>query len=137
MINLAGRADCDRFINSELIRAMIPIIVVERVHSEVPYSFKGSLGAYSFSRAWYYWVVEGKVPMDVAWKIYNDPLGRADVRAYGHCMCVAPDWGHDKDGVDLYHIDSLAGLRLFADTIAPDRTQEYEISTLAAAEVSQ
>lgn len=50
--------------------------------------------------------------------IYADPIGQDDVRAYGHCGCVNPDkYAPNDQFVDSYHIDSVAGLRLFVDIV--------------------
>lgn len=90
MKNLAGNKNCDEYIKDELTRAGIEI-VEEESKGEVPYSFTGRLGHYTFRRAWYYWVVVGDTPMDLAKKIYEHPEGKAAVRAGGHCGCVAPE----------------------------------------------
>lgn len=150
MINLAGNKKCDRFIKEELTLAGIPIIEAV-AKGEVPYTVEGILGSFKFSRAWYYWVVYGPVPLDIAEKLYADPIGRKDVRVAGNCTCPPPhEWAFPSveevakqikalgieslncgelaklcnDGtingtryINTYHIDSLLGLKLFADTV--------------------
>lgn len=111
-----------------------------------------------------FWAVEGETPMDVAWRLWNDPLGRQHVRVAGHCGCPAPvdpwitwvtpigkkvapyeekagwerivaegtlsqeqmdehvfaSYPSDVGGIatiNTYHIDTEAGLRLFADAV--------------------
>jgi len=88
--NLAGREDCDEHIRRELETAGVEIVEAE-ASSEVPYHFEGRLGDFKFSRAWYYWVVNGKVPLEVARKMYEDPEGKKAVRAAGHCCCPPPE----------------------------------------------
>lgn len=40
-----------------------------------------------------YWVVKGKVPVDVAERLYADPAGRDLIRVTGHCGCPPPsEW---------------------------------------------
>lgn len=170
MQNLAGNKDCDREIMRELTRCRIPIVECERSTGEVPSALEGKLGPFRMWRAWTYWVVKGPAPLHVAQELYDDPVGRTDVRVDGHCGCPAPE-GHnvnrydsagkqlvlDKTGdeqrrylhfvdqgfipesrfnelhwvsfesdlvrlteravVEVYHIDTEVGMRLFADTI--------------------
>jgi len=52
----------------------------------------------------YYWVVNGKVPLAVAQKLYDHSIGRAAVRVSGHCICPSPqEWAEwfDEDGKKL------------------------------------
>lgn len=140
--NMAGVTDCDRWIEKELHEAEIPIrsgfenwslrkgtkrskgimivkdwedyIYKYRSKSEVPYHVIGNLedGKLLFTRAWYYWVVKGTVKYKVAKKIFKHPIGKRDVRAYGHIGCIKP-----KRGVGGYHIDSQEGLNLFVKMV--------------------
>lgn len=103
MINLAGRKDCDGIIKSELQRCGITVIEGPRSAGEVATIFTGGLGEYKFERAWYYWVVAGKVPLEVADKLYADPVGRTDIRVGGHCGCPAPR----EYATSYYHPDGL------------------------------
>jgi hypothetical protein len=102
MRNLAGRTDCDVYIREELSRARIPIVPhPEPGKDEVPASIMGKLGAFTFQRSWYYWIVNGPLPIGAARAIYADPEGKATVRAAGHGGCVDPDeWARweDADG---------------------------------------
>lgn len=150
MRNLAGVDLCDNFICVELEKAGIDIYnIKEPTKSEVPYTLYGSLGgkplsdeekdfmarhglmievikdnsSFIFTRAWYYWVVNGYVPLDIAVEMYENPNGKKDIRVAGHCACPHPaDWKvkHKVCGmnvVDHYHIDSQAGLNYFVDTL--------------------
>ena len=92
MKNLAGREDCDKFIEEELTKCGIELIrLPARLRSEVPASIIGRLGKFQFHRAWYYWVVQGLMPLEVAQELYADPVGKTDVRIKGHCGCPPPE----------------------------------------------
>jgi len=119
--NLAGRHECDVYIKTELQLAGIDIIE-ENHQGEVPYHFSGKLNDFTFHRAWYYWMISGNTPLEIAQKLYENPEGQKNVRVAGHCGCPAPKepWVEDVDNkkyITSYHIDSLAGLKLFANAI--------------------
>jgi hypothetical protein len=146
---MAGVPDCDKYIQAELLEAGIEIrsgaenwkytppktrnnglVVVANWNDymetweckgEVPYHIIGVLGDTTFKRAWYYWMVKCMVPLEVAEKMYEDPIGKKDVRVSGHCGCPPPnEWCKDIDGkkyITSYHIDSQEGLNLFVKTI--------------------
>lgn len=125
MQNLAGRKDCDQFIEQELKRSRIDIVRHdEQIRGEVPALLTGKLGPFMFVRAWYYWMVRGPVPLVVAKEIQADPVG-GDIRVAGMSGGDAPErWlssvvmkGRRQKCVTNYDIDSEVGLRLFADTI--------------------
>jgi hypothetical protein len=93
MINLAGRSDADVYIRKELTHCRIPVIPYNG-KGEVPATIQGKLGDFTFHRAWYYFIVEGPTPLEVARELYADPLGRDDVRVNGHGNGLNPDeWG--------------------------------------------
>jgi hypothetical protein len=172
MINLAGeRVEyTDETITEELFIAGVELVRADKpCGNEVNTHVTGRLGPYTFRRAWYYWVVKGRVPIAVAFEMYEHPLGRTKVRVGGHCGCPSPlEYGAtflDADGrtrlalsekvecerlvasgseimgpigqkilaesvfvedpnvgyasayVDVYHIDSQAGLKVFCDAI--------------------
>ena len=56
MENLAGNQNADKIIKEELYLAGIPIIKTDASKGEVPYSFIGKIGKWTFRRAWYYWI---------------------------------------------------------------------------------
>ncbi len=127
MQNLAGNADCDKIILSELKRCGIPALQIpERTRSEVPYTYVGKAGAFDFRRAWYYWCVDGRVPLAVAQEMYDTEVGKRDIRVAGHCGCPPPiEWAYYyneagqmatsskefQNGIDLFtrmgHAESL------------------------------
>jgi len=122
MRNLAGDRNCDAEIRNELVQAGIKIVQHrERLRSEVPASITGKLGIFEFERAWYYWMVSGNVPLAVAQEMYENPVGKQDVRVIGHCGCPPPhEWTtlvKDRPVITHYHIDSQEGLNLFVATL--------------------
>jgi hypothetical protein len=163
--NLAGHHAADAYCAAELTAAGIEMVVSDkRCSAEVSTHVTGKIGDIALSRAWYYWCAHGKVPLAVAQKLYDDPIGKRDVRVNGDCTCPAPGdpGGHiewfdeggevcvDPDGrqeaqmnaliakgvltaedkprfarsidyltgyITSYHIDSVEGLKLFADSL--------------------
>lgn len=120
MKNLAGDKDCDRDVERELTRCKIEIVRGDRTDREVPASITGKLGPFTFRRAWYSWVVDGPMPLEVARELYADPVGKTDVRAGGDAGCRPPEtWAdyfdadgrlltHDPDGKQAAEWDRLA-----------------------------
>jgi len=121
MKNLAGVANASAFIHQELLAAGISEVVhAVPVRGEVPTNITGVLRKddvefFTFVRAWYYWSVDGMVPVEIAWEMYNDPNGRNDVRVAGHCGCPPPEdpWVryYDEDGNQLYPAEQEAEYR--------------------------
>ena len=92
MRNLAGDKDCDQYIRDELTRCKIDIIESPKSNGhEVNAKLTGKLGEFTFKRDWYYWVVSGPMPIEVARELYADPVGKTDIRVDGHCGCPSPD----------------------------------------------
>ncbi len=106
MENLAGNSGCDLIIREELTQASIIVSSLED-SGEVPASIMGILRKngttiFTFVRAWYYWKIEGSVPLEVAKIIYANPIGEKDVRVAGHCGCPPPEeWAFPKKEVLL------------------------------------
>jgi hypothetical protein len=81
------------------------------------------VASFRFRRAWYYWMVSGYVPLNVAMEMYADPVGKKDIRVDGHCGCPSPDEYQGRPliagqhCINSYHIDSQEGLNLFAATL--------------------
>lgn len=90
MKNLAGNPNCDEDIRRELERCGIEIVASKPHRGEVPHSIEGRLGDFTFTRAWYYWVVNGPMPLAKAEELYADPVGKKDIRVAGHCGCPPP-----------------------------------------------
>lgn len=94
-----------------------PIGAAREVGAEVA----GRLGAFTFERAWYYWIVRGPMPLEVARRLYAEPVGREAVRVAGHCACPPPDeWAVWRDA---------AGGQLWPD---PDGAHEARHRALVA-----
>lgn len=122
MKNLAGNKDCDDSVEVELRRAGIEVVSGAKSNGEVSTIITGQLEQFTFVRAWRYWMVRGHVPLVVARELYENLIGKTDVRVVGHCDCPPPEeYAVHLDGgerfVTSYHIDSQAGLQLFADTL--------------------
>jgi hypothetical protein len=104
MQNLAGNTDCDKYITAELDTAHIEYErLPEATTQEVPSAIVGRLGPFTLTRAWYYWVVKGPMPLTVARVMYEHPIGRRDVRAGGDTTRSPDQWAahYDADGVLL------------------------------------
>lgn len=85
-------------------------------NSEVQSRVMGGLPGWTFTRAWYYWVADGRgLPLE-----YAVPLHEArgkEVRVDGHCGAPHPVEYLKGTPVDNYHIDTLIGLKALADAI--------------------
>ena len=105
--NLAGVEDCDPKIIRELLAAGVELVKHPLlVEGEVPTRHTGQLELkheikFTFRRAWYYWVVDGDVPLEVAKELYYEvPFGKEDIRVAGHCACPPPEeWAFPKTEV--------------------------------------
>ena len=81
--------ECDRDIRTELQSAGIIIVTSpERHHGEVPTTLTGKLtlsgiDVFTFTRGWCYWMVQGKVPLEVAEELFSTSTGKRDVRVGG------------------------------------------------------
>jgi hypothetical protein len=121
MKNLAGNKDCDKDIRDELERACIDVIPMSLTTNEVPANLGGRLGPFTFTRAWYYWVVWGPMPHAVAKELYVHPEGARTVRVAGHCGCPAPEdpwitW-YSPDGSHLWRRDKYeAEVKQYSDS---------------------
>lgn len=144
MKNLAGDTNCDADIREELTRARIGIVELGAAQPrEVPFSIMGKLGHFRFTRAWYYWQVEGSMPINVVRVLLDDPEGNASIRIDGH-INNRTHKALDKyvtsgcEYVYSYHIDTQAGLRVFADTIRQfDLMNDIAEETMTPKEAAQ
>lgn len=80
----------------------------KRQNGEVQTNWIGLIpGKARLARAWYYWMVDCRyapVPLDIANRLYADPVGKTDIRANGDCACRPPeDWAiyYDEKGYRL------------------------------------
>jgi hypothetical protein len=102
MKNLAGNKSADEVILEELYLANIPAVKVEGSVGEVPYTYVGKLGKWTFRRAWYYWIAsvedtEKGLPLGEALALHNKKhpvkdttLGKV-IRSGGHAGGPSPD----------------------------------------------
>jgi hypothetical protein len=107
MQNLAGSNESDLWCAKELADAGIPIEVLDERYGEPQTRVIGRLGGIEFRRFWYYWSAGGKVPLAVAVRLYQNPVGRKAVRVAGHCGCPPPEapWVDWFDGDEHVVID--------------------------------
>lgn len=100
MKNLAGHKNSNQFILKELeIAGLKPINCKPEgeVKSENYSILKTKFGEIKFDRAWSYWIVTGLIPLNIAEKIYENKIGRKDIRVTGHC-----EKPHPKDWINYY-----------------------------------
>jgi len=85
-------SEINRIVLKELRDAGIAVVTHQEIlPGEVPTRLSGKLGEITFTRYWYYWVVKGSVPLEVARLLYASPIGARDVRVAGHCGCPPPE----------------------------------------------
>lgn len=144
MRNLAGHDNADRYVALELHEAGLEIRVDPEQQGEVPTVLYGHLPGFTFTRAWYYWIAKGEVPLETARRLYDHPVGRKRVRVAGHCGCPAPEdpWvthiaedgrhvkvlgDHDREAFEKYergelselmaeHVERIRECNIFVDT---------------------
>jgi hypothetical protein len=96
MINLEGADNADKVIRKELAIAKVPGVLElpcymrSNVSTRIIAVFDHGGHRYLLWRAWNYWVVDGRVPMTVALRLYADSECRADIRAGGHSESKPP-----------------------------------------------
>lgn len=92
MQNLAGNPRATGRVTRELTRCGIPIVQKdEPPRGEVKSAVYGQLGPFTFKRAWYYYRVNGPMPIKIARDLYENPVGKTDIRVAGHCRCPPPE----------------------------------------------
>ncbi|MFA5714956.1 MAG: hypothetical protein WC998_04415 [Candidatus Paceibacterota bacterium] len=101
MINLAGVKTCDETIQQELKEAGIKAVMVgKRERREVPSEYIGVSNNFIFTRAWYYWVVTGYMPLQYAKEMY-EKYKDLNIRVAGHCGNPPPEeWCKPKNHVE-------------------------------------
>lgn len=117
MRNLAGNPEADVWCEKELRDAGIDVVMLSAPQDdEVKTRVTGKIGDVTLTRGWYYWRARGKVPADVARRLYSHLIGRKDVRVNGHCGCPAP--GEPGGRFEWFNAD---GRKVAID---PDGSQE-------------
>lgn len=125
MKNLAG---CDTEAGTKETRAELEAAGIEVIEipdfifkamsakTEVPVRVRGAVYAWTFERAWYYWVAKGPgLPLEYAMPLHM-ACGKV-VRVDGHCLAPSPiEWGKGHP-ITLYHVDEADGLKALADAI--------------------
>ena len=139
--NLAGAAYADIIIEKELNDAGIEIVKGDRTQSEVPSTLTGKMGTFNFRRAWSYWTVSCKIPLEVAKEMYKDEVGAKFVRVDGHCGCIPPEEmalpndedlrkGLDELGLESVTYGELAEILNSGKISAPRFVRRYHIDTM-------
>jgi hypothetical protein len=112
-------ASTDTALIAELTAAGIPCeIQPKQVGGEVQTRVMGKAGNFVFDRRWYYWAVDGRVPLEVAKEIYALDSGKV-VRVSGHCMAPTPEeWAIAyEDATGRMVVDDVEwekGLKMFS-----------------------
>lgn len=139
--NLAGAAYADIIIRKELEDAGIEVVGDSKLGGEVPSTLIGKLGTFGFGRAWTYWVVRCKMPLDAANEMYENEVGKQFVRVAGHCGCPPPnEWALPSDedlqkamkelGLESATYGELAELQNSGKINAPRYVRTYHIDTM-------
>jgi hypothetical protein len=120
MKNYAGCGDKDTEIAAELEAAGIEVQRLPESfrdnHPEMRTIVFGTIGPWSFKRAWYYWVAKGPgIPPVEADKLQESH--GSEVRADGDCACRGPRFWSQGFAAGVYHVDTEEGLKALADTI--------------------
>jgi hypothetical protein len=118
--NLAGNTEADAQCAGELALAKIEVYPLpestRESHPEMRTIIMGSLGNWSFKRAWRYWIATGAgIPPDIATELH-EAHGK-EVRVEGHCGCPSPLEWHKGFAVGMYHVDTQEGLNALSRVI--------------------
>lgn len=90
-------SDVNQKVKEELQIAGIPVVDIGRVDNEVKTNYIGILNGFVFVRAWYYWVVKGNMPLEIAKYLY-DNFKELDIRVEGMAGNDLPEkWAKNKD----------------------------------------
>jgi hypothetical protein len=118
----------DHEVETELLRCGIEVVHGDRSKGEVPASITGRLGSFTFSRAWYYWVVSGNVPLEVAKELFADVVGATDIRVNRNCTCPAPE-GYNIEwlSLDARKVASLEDKKKFAEWAAKEADSPFKV----------
>lgn len=119
MRNLAGNDKSTAIVKEELRRVGIRAVPSEGL-GEVGSCWAGELNGFMFKRAWYYYVVTGKLPLAKALELHEHPIAKMDVRVCGHCMRPEPvdPWVnyYDDAGVRVLSMEAKADYESHLDS---------------------
>ncbi len=131
--NLAGRnrpmEENDKQICIELKRCSLDVAPWDCGTSEVRTNNCGVLGPSRFHRAWTYWTFSGRVPLEMAKRIYRHPVGYSDIRVGGHSGCPAPEgnyveWRDPETGRRYARVMDRENMERFAEN-HPDMVTKF------------
>lgn len=126
------------FIERELVRARIPkeTTTVRGIGNA---TIIGKLSGLVFKRGTHYWVVEGAVPMTLALKLQDDPVGDEDIRVAGRAGGPRPDawlsiteWAELSEAAYSEMFNSLEGPTGHVERIAFEKADELLKASVAA-----
>lgn len=138
MQNLAGKTieETDKIIEWELERCLIPIVRGKPSTGEVQTHLIGKWKNFTFTRAWSYWIVLGKVPIEIARKMYANKVGKTDIRVVGHCGCPPPDeWVRWDDPVSGKRVLATGERKRFTEIL--EKGPETVLGKLAKEELER
>ena len=82
----------------------------------------------------YYWVVSGEVPIDMAMKLFEDPVGKTDIRSNGHCGCPSPmengiKWiaSDGREVIKTRNIEDFKSMEYLQGVFAPEEVMSRYI----------
>ncbi|MCK9154794.1 MAG: hypothetical protein M0P12_01630 [Paludibacteraceae bacterium] len=107
-LSFAGIPPCDKYGDDFVLNLT--------ENSEVKTKVIAFWNLWEFRRAWNYWVCTSKygLPLEYALPLHLN-FGK-EVRVDGDCGCPSPETRMGF-GITCYHIDSVEGLKAFADTL--------------------
>lgn len=124
MRNIASHHDMTEEVVREFTRLGIQIVDTASSDHEVKSSKTGLISVNGVElqviRHWSYFGVYGLLPYEIAVKLYEDPIGKTDIRVAGHCGCPSPEeWSQWilPDGRQVYPTKSQAEFEKYKDLL--------------------
>jgi len=120
MIDLSGVVDCDVYIRQELEEAGIEVEEIKKIHTRIPSSLIGKIGAWTLWRRRVSWrasaCVGDGIPKEYAEDLndYYFEVIRVGGMSDG---CEVHEYASDRGTIGRYHIDTQEGLNAFADLV--------------------